>query len=75
MTNVQNFNRLRFLKNAIDDAIDAVRSAAEKDLPQPPRLMRNRPNVWLIFQIEDGLFQSDIPSLGGDGIFRIDFSI
>ncbi len=48
---------------------------AVQDVPQPSRLVRRRPSVRVVFQIEDGLFEACVPSSRRGGVFGVGFFI
>ena len=74
MANVEHFDALLRMQNAVDHSID-VWIAAVQQMSKLAHLSCNRAAVWLFFQADDGALESPIPFQRRLGIHRIDFPV
>ena len=74
MADMEHFNMLLFLKNAVDHAIN-MRLVAVEQVPQLVLGAYCGATVRMLFQAENGLLETQVPFQGSAGILSIDSTI
>jgi len=75
MPYMQHVDKLLFLKNTIDHAIDTMRLATVQEMPQAPCFVRYWPEIGMSFEVQDGLFQARVPAARRIGVACVNLII